>query len=252
MSDEEPETPGDDWWSSGSSDSRGMNRLGRPGGQAPSYSGQQPIATAHIPAAPGYAAYAQPGYGAPTYPPPPYGGYGSGYPGSPQVLPPYGPGSLADPGSRLGARLLDGVFMIPLIVLSVILSLAITRPWETVINSFGTSGTSVSSGRLLAWMILTFVFWLIGWTLYESLFTHLMGRTPGKAILHIRPQRDGYFGPNLTFGRAVGRSAAYWGWGLIPYVGGILVLINVLSCTWNPRRQCWHDRICSTVVIKDR
>lgn len=253
MSDDEPPRGGDDWWSSGASSNRGVERLGRVGGQA-----QPPPPNAGYPPA-GYQPYAPPGYaqpyppaGYPNYPPPPHGGYGGGYPGTPYALAPYGPGSLADPGSRLGARLLDAIFMIPVIVASILLSLAIARPWETVVTGFGTSGTHLSSARLIAWFVLTFVFMLVGWTLYESLFTHLMGRTPGKAILHIRPQWDGHLGPNLTFGRAVGRSVAYWSWGLIPYVGGILGLINVLSCTWNPRRQCWHDRMCSTLVVRDR
>ena len=254
MSDNEPRPDAaDDWWSSGANIAGEVPGLGRVGGQP---SRQSNLGYDQV----GYQPYPPAGYGQPyptdgypAYPPPPpYVGYGNAYPGGPLVPPPYGPGSLADPGSRLGARILDGIFMIPVIVVSVILSTAIIRPWETVINSFGTTGSSLSTGRLLAWMFLTFACMLIGWTLYESLFTQGIGRTPGKAILHIRPQWDGHLGSNLTFGRAVGRSVAYWFWGLIPYVGGILALINVLSCTWNPRRQCWHDRICSTVVVRDR
>ena len=244
MSDNEPRPDGaDDWWSSGANAPGAAHRLGSVSGPPPRQSDQGYAQVGYRPDPP-------PGY--PPYPPPPYAGYGSAYPGAPQVLPPYGPGSLADPGSRLGARILDGIFMIPVIAVSVILSTAIVRPWETVISSFGTTGSSLSTGRLVAWMFLTFAFMLIGWTLYESLFTHRIGRTPGKAILHIRPQWDGHLGANLSLGRAVARSVAYWFWGLIPYVGGVLALINVLSCTWNPRRQCWHDRICSTVVVRDR
>ena len=252
MSDNEPQpNGGDDWWSSGANKAGAAPGIGRVSGQPTRQSnlGYDQVGYQPYPPA-GYLPNPPPGY--PPYPSSPYAGYGNAYPGMPQVLPPYGPGSLADLGYRLGARLLDGIFMIPVIVVSIILSTAIARPWETVINSFGTTGSTLSAGRLLAWMVLIFVFMLVGSTLYESLFTHLMGRTPGKAILHIRAQWDGHLGANLTLGRAVGRSVAYWFWGLVPYVGGILALINVLSCTWNPRRQCWHDRMCSTVVVRDR
>ncbi|HEX4864647.1 MAG TPA: RDD family protein, partial [Acidimicrobiales bacterium] len=231
MSENEPPPDGNDWWSSGAGSARGADNLGRIGGQPPvqPHPGYATVGYPNYPP-PGYAQPSPPsGYMPyPTYPPPPYGGYGTGYPGMPQVLPSYGPGSLADPGSRLGARLLDAIFMIPVIVVAVILSTAIARPWETVLNSFGTTGSSLNTSRLLLWLFLTFAFILIGQTLYESLFTHHMGRTPGKAILHIRPQWDGHFGANLTFGRALARSVAYWSWGLIPYVGGILGFINVL------------------------
>ena len=252
MSDNEPRPDGaDDWWSSGANTAGAAPGLGRVSGHPPRPSNLGHDQAGYPPPPPPASYQPYPPAGYPAYRTPTYAGYGSGYPGAPQVLPTYGPGSLADPGSRLGARVLDGIFMIPVIVVSVIVSTAIVRPWETVISSFGTTGSSLSAGRLLAWFLLTFAFMLIGWTLYESLFTHLMGRTPGKAILHIRPQWDGHFGANLTLGRAVGRSVAYWFWGLVPYVGGILALINVLSCTWNPRRQCWHDRMCSTLVVRD-
>ena len=177
MSDTEPRPAGgDDWWSSGANTPGGAHRLGSVSGQPPRQSnfGHDQVGYQPYPPA-GYTQSYPPGY--PPYPPPPYAGYGNAYPGTPQVLPPYGPGSLADPGSRLGARLLDGIFMIPVIVVSVILATAIVRPWETVINSFGTTGSSLSAGRLVAWFILTFAFMLIGWTLYESLFTHGIGRT---------------------------------------------------------------------------
>ena len=245
MSDSESSPTGDDWWSSGTGSSRGVDRLGRIGGQGPSYASEAPSypSPQHPP----------PGYAYQPYPPQPHGGYGGGYPGTPGALPPYGPGSLAELGSRFGARLLDAIFMIPWSIIAFVLSLAIVRPWEVVgATQFGGSNSSFSTTRFVEWMILTVVLLLVGWTLYEGLFTHLMGRTPGKAIVHIRPQWDRQLGPNLTIGRAMGRSVAYWFWGLIPYIGGILGFIGVLSCVWNPRRQCWHDRICSTIVVNDR
>ena len=241
MSTSDSDQSAEDWWSSGAGHSLVSGRPARLEGPTPSQPAPQ---------------YAPPGYSYSPYPYPPltYGASAGGYPGMPQAVAPHGAGSLADPGSRLGARLLDAIFMIPVFVLAFVLSTSIIRPWQSiVVSQIGTSGgTRFSFGRFGLWIIVTFVFVLIGWTLYETLFTHLMGRTPGKAIVHIRPQWDGHLGTNLTFGRALARSVAYWSWGLVPYIGGILALIDVLSLLWNPRRQCWHDRICSTVVVNDR
>lgn len=241
-----------DDWRSNAGRSGGLDDLSRRGTQ---YQGSYARPGAERP--PPYAPPPPPGYADNQYGYGQYGagGYGGNYPGRQWRLPPWGPGSLASPGPRLGARLLDALFMIPWIVLSFVVSWATIHPWPKVLTTqqFGpdTSSIQFSPGRFFLWVALSAALVLVGFVVYETAFTHRMGRTPGKAIVHIRPQWTDGFGTNLTVGRAAGRSAAYLCWNLIPYVGGILALIDVLSCLWDQNRQCWHDKLCSTVVVND-
>lgn len=183
MSDNEPRPHrADGWWSSGANIPGGVPGLGRVGGQPSRQS--------------------NPGYDQVPYQPHPPAGYTQPYrPPRPTAalrrlwewVPRHAPCSSAVrsgiPGRPGRARLLDGIFRIPVIVVSVILATAIVRPWETVISSFGTTGSSLSTGRLLAWMFLTFAFTLIGWTLYEGLFTHAIGEP--RARLYRTSVRNG-------------------------------------------------------------
>lgn len=186
------------------------------------------------------------------YPPSPYGP--PPWPGGTIGLPAQGRGSVAGRGERFAAWLLDFLFCLPFIVGGIILS-------TTIRHSGGTS-SAVCAGTSFGGPIqcsTTFTaHWFLGvgvgdgviyvcWLLYETLLTWRIGRTWGKAVLHIRPQLIGNWDRRLTFSRSLGRAAAKVGLNLVP----VVVLLDPLWCLWDKDRQCLHDKMARTVVVRD-
>jgi uncharacterized RDD family membrane protein YckC len=85
---------------------------------------------------------------------------------------------------------------------------------------------------------------------WEAVATRTWGRTPGKAILHIRPVKVAenrvWFG-RMSRGTCWGRAAAYFGFNLVSVLG----LLDVIWCLWDEERQCLHDKVVSTLVVND-
>ncbi|WP_461032047.1 RDD family protein [Streptomyces mayteni] len=183
-------------------------------------------------------------------PPPPYppGGYGTpfggqayaghgdswhGYAGHVPGGPP--PRALANRGVRLLARLLDLLLMAAVVVGMVGWGEAMHRdPDDDVIRV----------ARIAVWVVCP-IFLLC----YEP-FTHCRyGATLGKRLLGLRVARL-ETGRNLTAGAAVGR----WAFGLMfLFTGYVLVLLDPLWCTWDkPYRQCLHDKVATSVVVRTR
>jgi uncharacterized RDD family membrane protein YckC len=203
-----------------------------------------------------------PGFGAPGYaggPAPDGSGYGYGYAtpvpaykGSRLGLPPSGPYSLASPGQRLGARLLDGLITLPVLLIPMGILLASFVGDISVTPAAGPNQPAqlhLPPGLLVAAMLL-FVVVLIGPTIWEAVATSVWGRTPGKAIVGIRAVRihdDVQISPApLSTGASWGRAAAVAALNLVG-----ISLIDVLWCLWDQDRQCLHDKIVQTTVIVD-
>ncbi|MGW3241471.1 RDD family protein [Streptomyces sp. NPDC001070] len=136
---------------------------------------------------------------------------------------------LADSGQRFLARLIDlGIFIVAFIVLLV------------------ATGTSLTdTGPLLGIELVIGV----GAFLYEALMLQSTGQTVGKKVMKIRVAKLADGSPPGS--AAWGRAAVYSFIGVVPCVGFILSLLNVLSHLWDkPYRQCWHDKAAKTVVVK--
>ena len=149
-------------------------------------------------------------------PPPPPGP--SGHEGAPAagfaVLETGETVELATPGLRLGARIID-------IVIGIIIS-------------------------FIVGFIDPLLLPILAGAAYEIFFVALKGQTPGKMAVKTRVIRADN-GDLPGWGPAAGR----W---VIPVVGYILLLIPGLlvhaSLLWDDRRQGWHDKAASTLVIK--
>jgi len=196
-------------------------------------------------------------YGGQEPPPPPGGGnpYGGGgpYGGAPHGNDPYGGGpygsnpygdmtGAADPlagmpplasrGKRLVARIIDALLIgIPI---GLIMGL-----------SFG-GWNSVDDGRTYAQEAVYTVVYL----LYEGLMLTRSGQTVGKKLMRIRVAMlaNGAV-PHGSPGWV--RVVVYHLPPLIPCLGSLFWLVNVLFCTWDkPFRQCLHDKAAKTVVVE--
>lgn len=190
--------------------------------------------------------YPPPGHGAqPGYPPPGYGaqpGYGSPYPpeGSPTFWPPAAPvpgGRLASMGARFGGLLIDWLVLgVPLTLLGL-----------TIGGIEATNETDCAPGATCAHFEINYAPWFLLVMLavslgYHAYFVGILGRTIGHMTLSLQVvdvRTGGRIGP----GRALVRSLVLSATGAICTLG-----------YWSPffdkeRRQGWHDKAGSAVVI---
>lgn len=195
----------------------------------------------------------------PSYPGGPYGSpppsgpgqdpYGSGpnsgsgpYAGGPYASNPYGDMAgatdplagmppLASRGKRLLARIIDAL----LIGIPIALIMGFAQ------GGWGDGDSGRTYGQQLVY---TFVY-----LVYEALMLSNSGQTVGKKLMRIRVAvlADGSVPRGAP---AWIRSVVYHLPPLVPCVGFIFWLANVLFCTWDkPYRQCLHDKAVKTVVV---
>lgn len=177
-------------------------------------------------------------------PPPPPGGGTPRYGGGPYDSNPYGDmGGAADPlagmpplanrGKRLLARIID--------------ALVIGIPVGIVMGLLEGGLNAVQSGRTYTDQGVYTIVYLI----YEGLMlTRGGGQTVGKKLMRIRVAMlaDGDV-PRGAPGWF--RAAVYQVPPLVPCIGSLFWLVNVLFCTWDrPYRQCLHDKAVRTVVVE--
>jgi uncharacterized RDD family membrane protein YckC len=223
-----------------------------PSGQAPySQPGAGPGAGQYP--APSGTPYAGPGY--PSYPQPGESPYGA----TPYGSAPYGaaPGPQASRFARLVARIVDNILVG---IVAAIIGAPFLREIVTVfrdyVESIPTDGseppdpsalTSELTGPLLKYGLIAT---LISGAYYVTL-TALRGATLGKSLLGLKVQRlADQAKPTWT------DSLLRWATtdlpGLIPSVGGIYSLLDSLWCLWDPKRQCLHDKLPKTLVVRSR
>lgn len=175
----------------------------------------------------------QPGGG---YPPPGFAvpGYGAPAPG-------YGP-PIASMGQRLGARVLDWVFLgVPLATVYVLLILWLA----STVEETGEPGPGPVVGLLVFVGIAS-----IGAVAYEVSLIAVRGATLGKQIVGIRVLRE-------QDGQPPGWGSSVLRW-VIPYAGAAVCGIGQLVVYLSPffddsgRRQGWHDKIAKTLVVRTK
>lgn len=174
--------------------------------------------------------------------PPPWKGARLGRPAQ-------GAGALADPGRRLGARVLDALLLLPVAAGFTAIALAIVIPRAGPLFPTINADSNATPFPGIFWIYLAIFASVVATglvlILYETIATVRYGRTFGKAWLHIRPVRTD--GKTLGWGRSFGRIALYWGSGLLNWIG----LLDPLWCLWDENRQCLHDKVTDTIVIND-
>jgi len=161
-----------------------------------------------------------------------------------------GPGALAEPGRRLGARVLDGLLLSPVLAGFVTLAVVLVRPHVgPLFPTFRTYSTSPGVEPGIIWIELAVLGAAVAsgvvMILYETIATARFGRTLGKAWLRIRPVS--LDGRPVGWWRAFGRVSLLWLAAIFNWLG----LIDVLWCLWDDNRQCLHDKGADTIVVYD-
>ena len=149
------------------------------------------------------------------------------------IAPPGAPLQLASRGARLGALVLDVVFLFIVYgAAAVVLPLGLAQRSDSIWSPQWASS--------LAGMVVFFA--MNGWLLLKR------GQTIGKAFLGLRITRPD--GSAVSPGRLLGlRYALGSVIGIVPVLGWVWVLADSLLI-FRPSRRCLHDSIADTIVVK--
>lgn len=143
---------------------------------------------------------------------------------------------LAPPGRRLLARLIDWVILIGVLIVLMVVGIA-----GAIAGGDDSSLVPLATiGGLVVWVVIVL--------LYEVTLVALRGQTLGKMVMGIMVG-NADDGGVPGWGKSIGRWALPNLVTLIPIVGGLLSLVVYLSLVWDDRRQGWHDKMATTVVI---
>ena len=191
-------------------------------------------------------------------------GYGQRYPG---YGAPGGQHAGTDPAlayrwQRLFGRLVDGA------ILAVVFSPLWIPPWRMFIqavrnvrNSYGVNADlgaipaarhaiATAEAHLISQLFVVGVFFCVVAFGYDWVQHALWGQTIGKRLIGTTVvTADGH--RKIGAGAAGGRAAIYALIPLVPFVGSLFGLFNDLWLTWDPRRQCLHDKAAHTVVVRN-
>ncbi|GAB2843547.1 hypothetical protein GCM10027176_53950 [Actinoallomurus bryophytorum] len=164
--------------------------------------------------------------------------------------------SLAEAWQRLVARLIDGL------VLAVIMSPLWIWFFDWYFNKIRSilpddPGDPVAMDRLMSaelrLMGISLLVGLVGGTIafvYDGFQHAKWGQTIGKRAMSIKvvalPDRA-----PLSMFAAVKRAAIYALVPQVPGIGGFFSLLDSLWLLWDkPHRQCLHDKVADTIVVK--
>lgn len=155
---------------------------------------------------------------------------------------------LAERGTRLGASMIDGLVMLLLFASAMVAGM--------VLDDLG--GTAdATPPAILVWAeahpVVSQIVWGIAGLLVffavNGYWLHTRGQSVGKRLLNIRIVRS--TGERATLSRILfARYLPTQALGMVPVIGLLYALIDILFI-FGDSRQCLHDRIADTVVVKD-
>ncbi|NOX31271.1 MAG: RDD family protein [Actinobacteria bacterium] len=141
--------------------------------------------------------------------------------GAPQFADPTFSLELAGWWRRVGAIVLDG--------------LIVGIPMNIVV-------LAVAASENAAALIAAYLLVLVGTIAYSVLMIGAKGQTLGKMATGVKVVRDGSPAP-IGYGLATGRFFS-------TYLSAIPCYLGMLWPLWDDKNQTFHDKICSTVVIR--
>jgi len=145
---------------------------------------------------------------------------------------------LADRGSRLAARILDGLVGIGGIgiMAAIMIPVALAQ------------GNGANKSSFIIMAIILGVALTLGVLVWNLVWLHRYGQTIGKRIVKVKIVRSD--GDRVSLGRILGlRIILVTILEFIPFLGGLFSLVNVCFIFRDDRR-CIHDLMADTVVVK--
>ena len=86
------------------------------------------------------------------------------------------------------------------------------------------------------------------WVIYRGVLHGLRGQTLGKMLLGITVA-DAGSGGLIGVGKGIGREVVIAVLFLLCFIP---LVLDMLSPLWDKRKQAWHDKIVSSVVLKGK
>lgn len=155
--------------------------------------------------------------------------------------------------ARVGAALIDGLVILGIAAIPIILgAVMIVSGVDT--NSYDNT-TTVTNGGLLAAGILVIIVGAILAMLYEPLMTARGGARNGQTLgrqavgIRITNLQGGPITAGQAWGRYLFKQFVIGGIGG-SFTFGLLSLLNYLWMLWDSNKQCWHDKIANTLVLR--
>jgi uncharacterized RDD family membrane protein YckC len=138
---------------------------------------------------------------------------------------------LANRGTRLAATMLDGIIVGVAVMLGFLPSM--------IFRDSSDAGS---------WSMTLILLIVVGLAVVNAVLLARNGQTIGKYLLKIRVARPD--GSNPGLGRIfVARYLPVTLMGLVPFVGGVVTLVDALLIFRDDRR-CLHDQIADTIVVR--
>lgn len=117
----------------------------------------------------------------------------------------------------------------------------ILGPKETVVINQG-EGFSTAF-RASYFTTSTLLTWVINWLYYAYQESSAAQATLGKKVMGLKV--TGMNGERISFLNATGR---FFG----KILSGLILLIGYLMMLWDEKRQCLHDKLAGTLVVKSK
>jgi len=145
---------------------------------------------------------------------------------------------LAGRGARLGAAIIDMIIM-----LVVLIPVMFIGGYFDMINEAMATGAQPGLATGLMWNLISIVIFVV----LQFFPLNASGQTWGKKVLKVKIVDMQGNKPDMTKLMGI-RYVLVYAISCIPFIGGILYLINVLMIFRNDRR-CAHDLIAGTKVV---
>jgi uncharacterized RDD family membrane protein YckC len=153
-------------------------------------------------------------------------------------------------GDRVLAALIDGALVFAVVVVLYIVIGIIGGVASGIAGSVSEDlGGLVGSTFCCTFIILPMIS-MLGVGLYNKVYLITKrGSSIGQNFMKLKVVDGG--GNLLQTGTAVLRLLVQMGLGLIPFIGWVLVLLDLLFPLWDPQRQTLHDKAVGSYVVKE-
>ncbi len=156
--------------------------------------------------------------------------------------------ALASPGKRLGAFLLDGLFVNVVSIAAVAVFFLLVFGGGALTGAFDTTADEPPPAFILL-VVLGYVALFVATGLfgiwYYVIRVRTVGATFGKQLLGLRV-RTFHTDGQLTWAQVWARYGIF---ALLNFVVGVTFFVDVLWLLWDKHRQTLHDKLAGTVVV---
>jgi uncharacterized RDD family membrane protein YckC len=157
--------------------------------------------------------------------------------------------TLASPGKRLGAALLDGLFVTVVSLVFVVLFMVVVFGGGALSGAFDPASSDEPPPEFIVLVLVGYFALFLGSALfgvwYYVVRVRKVGATFGKQVLGLRV-RTFHTDGQLTWGQVWGR---YGIPAVINGIVGVTYFVDSLWLLWDKHRQTLHDKAVGTVVV---